>query len=101
MTDNKPDGLESVVKDAYIVYFEEKDTSPVAAEEKHQRFEALVQRIEQLQQQYGIADFSYRKFEFTPAVAAVIKGEKKQEIIGILQQEGYVVKEQGRMSTQG
>ena len=102
MMDNKPDRLENVVKDNYLIYLEMKEHPAAAEEEMRQLFEALVQRVEQLQQHYGIANFSYRRFEFTPAIATVIKGERKQEIIETLQKEGYAVKEQGimRMSTQ-
>lgn len=100
MMGNKPDSLENVVKDNYIIYLKKEEPPAAAEEETRQLFRALVQRVEQLQQQYGTANFSYRMFEFTPAIAAVIKGEAKQEIIETLQKEGYMVKEQGRMSIQ-
>ncbi|MEK6854294.1 MAG: hypothetical protein AABX60_03085 [Nanoarchaeota archaeon] len=99
MMDSKPDGLENVVKDAYIVYVRRESIAADAekAEAKlqlQQRFEALLVMAEQFRQQYGAEKFSYQKFEFVPAIAAVIK---EQGIIGLLQSEGYAVKEQGRM----
>ena len=92
--------LENTVKDAYIVYFEQKGSGgggAVSAAEAQQRFETLVQKAEQLQQQYGSEKFTYRLFEYTKAIAAVIK---QPEIIEALVKDGYVVKEQGRMRTQ-
>ena len=86
--------LEDTVKDAYIVYAENKGLS---ADEQQQRYTALLQKADELQQQYGGEKFGYRKFEYVKAVAAVIK---EKEIIDALMKEGYVVKEQGRMRAQ-
>ncbi len=98
MTDAKND-LERTVKDSYLVYFERKSSGSndaVSAAEAQQRFEQLVQRAEQLLQQYGTEKFAYRKFEYVKAIAAVIK---EKEIIEALVKEGYSVKEQGRFTT--
>jgi len=82
-------GLEETLKDSYTIYFE------AAAEEKQQKQDALVQRIEQLQQQYGTEKILvYRRFEFIPAVAAVIK---EKNLVELLQKEGYIVERQGEM----
>lgn len=94
--------LEQTVKDAYIVYIERESVAAEAEKAEaelqlHQRFEALLARAEQLLQQYGAEKFSYRRFEFVPEIAAVIR---EQEIIELLQKEGYAVKEQGRMYAQ-
>ena len=84
--------LENTVKDAYIVYSENKGLS---ADEQQQRYSALLQKADELQQQYGSEKFGYRKFEYVKAIAAVIK---EREIIDALVKDGYVVKVQGRMS---
>lgn len=97
MTDAKND-LERTVKDSYLVYFERKSSGgsdAVSAAEAQQRFEQLVQRAEQLLQQYGTEKFSYRKFEYVKAIAATIK---QPEIIETLIKDGYVVKEQGKFT---
>ena len=86
--------LENVVKDAYIVYFETKGTAASEAEAQG-RFEQLVQKAEQLQQQYGSEKFTYRRFEYVKSIAAVIKDS---EIIETLVKEGYSVKAQGRFT---
>lgn len=88
----KAEGLERTVKDAYIIYAENKGLD---ADERQQRYTALLQKAEQLQLQYGKERFGYRKFEYVKAIAAVIK---EKEIIELLVKDGYVVKEQGRMS---
>lgn len=85
------EGLEATVKDAYIVYAE---AIGLNADERQQKYTALLQRADELQQQYGLEKFGYRKFEYTKAIAAVIK---EKEIIEALVKEGYVVKEQGKM----
>ena len=90
--------LENTVKDAYLVYFEPKGSGgggAVSAAEAQQRFETLVKMAEALQQQYGSEKFTYRKFEYTKAIAAVIK---QPEIVEALIKEGYAVKPQGRFS---
>ena len=84
--------LEDTVKAAYIVYPENKGLS---ADEQQQRYSALLQKADELQQQYGSEKFGYRKFEYVKAIAAVIK---EREIIDALVKDGYVVKAQGRMS---
>ena len=86
--------LENTVKDAYIIYAESRGLS---ADEQQQRYRVLLQKAEALQQQYGSEKITYRKFEYTKAIAAVIK---EKEIIEALVKDGYVVKEQGRMRTQ-
>ena len=86
--------LEDTVKDAYIVYAENEGLS---ADEQQQRYTVLIQKADELQQQYGGEKFAYRKFEYVKAIAAVIK---EKEIIDALMKEGYVVKEQGRMRAQ-
>ena len=86
--------LENTVKDAYIVYSENKG---LPADEQQQRYAALLQKADELQQQYGSEKCAYRKFEDVKAIAAVIK---ENEIIDALMKEGYVVKEQGRMRAQ-
>ena len=97
----KPDAqksLENTVKDSYLVYYDRKSSDAgISAAEEQQRFEALMQTAEKLQQQYGTEKFGYRKFEYVKAIAAVIK---EKEIIDLLMKEGYAVKPQGRMSTQ-
>ena len=91
----KAEGLERTVKDAYIIYAENKGLD---ADEQQQRYTALLQRAEELQQQYGKERFGYRKFEYVKEIAATIK---EKEIINLLVKEGYVVKEQGIMRAQG
>ena len=86
--------LEDTVKDAYIVYSENKGLS---ADEQQQRYSALLQKADELQQQYGSEKFGYRKFEYGKAIAAVIK---EREIIDALVKDGYVVKAQGKMRAQ-
>ena len=86
--------LEDTVKDAYIVYPENKGLS---ADEQQQRYSALLQKADELQQQYGSEKFGYRKFEYVKAIAAVIK---EREIIDALVKDGYVVKAQGKMRAQ-
>lgn len=88
------EGLEATVKDAYIVYVENKGLNVA---ERQQRYTTLLQRAEELQQQYGKEMFGYRRFEYVKAIAAVIK---EKEIIDALIKEGYVVKEQGIMRAQ-
>lgn len=90
--DKSREGLEATVKDAYIVYAEAKGLN---ADERQQKYAALLQRADELQQQYGLEKFGYRKFEYVRAIAAVIK---EKEIIDLLVKDGYVVKEQGKMS---
>ncbi len=95
MTDEqsgKAEGLERTVKDAYIIYVESKGLN---ADELQQRHTVLLQKAEELQQQYGKERFSYRKFEYVKAIAAAIK---EKEIVDLLVKEGYVVKEQVRVS---
>ncbi len=84
--------MERRIKDAYIVYAENKGLN---ADERQQKYAALVQRVEELQQQYGPEKFGYRKFEYVKAIAATIK---EKEIVDLLVKDGYVVKKQGRMS---
>ena len=90
--DKSREGLEATVKDAYIVYAENKG---INADERQQRYTALLQRAGELQLQYGKERFGYRKFEYVKAIAATIK---EKEIIDLLVKDGYVVREQGRMS---
>ena len=85
--------LENTVKDAYIVYSENNGLS---ADDQQQRYSALLQKADELRQQYGSEKFGYRKFEYVKAIAATIKD---QEIVDLLVKEGYVVKEQGKMRT--
>lgn len=92
--DKSMEGLEATVKDAYIVYAESKGLN---ADERQQKYAALLQRAEELQRQYGLEKFGYRKFEYVKAIAATIK---EKEIVDLLVKDGYVVKEQGRMSIQ-
>ncbi len=84
--------LENVVKDAYIVYSE---SGGLTADEQQQRYTALLQKADELQQKYGSETFTYRRFEFVKSLAAVIKDK---EIIDALVKEGYSVKEQGRFT---
>ncbi len=93
--DKSAEGLEATVKDAYIIYAENKGLD---ADERQQRYTALIQKAEELQQQYGGEKFAYRTFEYAKAIAAVIK---EKEIIEALVKEGYVVENQGRMRAQG
>lgn len=86
------EGLEATVKDAYIIYAEAKGLN---ADERQQKYAALLQKADELQQQYGKEMFGYRKFEYVKAIAAVIK---EKEIIEVLVKDGYVVKEQGKMT---
>ncbi len=98
MTDEqgeKAEGLEKTVKDAYIVYAENKGLN---ADEQQQRYTALLQLAEELQQQYGSEKFGYRKFEYVKAIAAVIK---ESSIVEALKGEGYIVEKQGIMRAQG
>ncbi len=87
--------LEKTVNDAYIVYAE---NSWLNAEEMQQRYTALIQKADELQQQYGSEKFAYRKFEYVKAIAAVIK---EGSIVEALKGEGYVVEKQGIMRAQG
>ncbi|MBI2176610.1 hypothetical protein HYU40_04690 [Candidatus Woesearchaeota archaeon] len=87
--------LENTVKDAYIVYAE---TKGLDAAERQQRYDNLLQKADELLQQYGSGKFGFRKFEYVKAIAAVIK---EKEIIDMLVKDGYVVKEQGIMRAQG
>ncbi|MBI2143275.1 hypothetical protein HYU20_02955 [Candidatus Woesearchaeota archaeon] len=90
--DKSREGLEATVKDAYIIYAE---TKGLDADERQQKYAALLQRAEELQQQYGSEKFGYMKFEYVKdAIAATIK---EKEIVDLLVRDGYVVKEQGRM----
>lgn len=89
------DNLENTVKDAYIVYAEARGLN---ADERQQRYTSLIQKAEELLQQYGSEKFGYRKFEYIKAIAAVIK---EKEIIEALVKDGYVVREQGIMRAQG
>lgn len=87
--------LENTVKDAYIVHAENKGLN---ADETQQRYTALIQKADELQQQYGTEKFAYRKFEYVKAIAATIK---EKEAIDALLKEGYVVEKQGIMRAQG
>ena len=93
--DKSREGLEATVKDAYIVYAGNKGLS---ADERQQRYTALLQRAEQLQLQYGKERFGYKRFEYVKAIAAVIKDGS---IVEALKGEGYVVEKQGIMRAQG
>lgn len=86
------EGLEATVKDAYLIYAEAKGLN---ADERQQKYAALLQKADELQQQYGPEKFGYRTFEYVKAIAAVIK---EKEIIEVLVKDGYVVKEQGKMT---
>lgn len=86
--------LENTVKDAYIIRAGSKE---LTAAERQQCYTALLQRAEELQQQYGAEKFTVtRKFELVPAVAAVIKDEG---LVELLKNEGYAVERQGRMDS--
>lgn len=100
MTENEA-GLEHAVQHNYIIYVQHDKTKPEteAAFERQQRFQALVERAEQLQQEYGTEKFfAYRRFEYVKAIAAVIK---ENSIIETLKGEGYVVEKQGIIRAQG
>lgn len=76
--------------DAYIISLQPED--------KKEKLEALVSRVEELQMQYGAEKFSvYRKFEYIPAVAVIIKEEG---ILEMLVKDGYLVERQAEMKTQ-
>ena len=88
-------GLEDKLKDAYLVSVDQKI---IASAEAQQRYETLVVRADQLQQQYGDALFSVsRRFAYAKAIAATIHDEK---LVSLLQQEGYVVEQQNELKAQ-
>ena len=93
--------LERTVEDNYIIYVQRDATKPKseANVERLQRFQTLIERTEQLRQQYGEGTFiCYRRFEYLKAIAAVIKDNS---IVEVLKSEGYAVEKQGIMRVQG
>lgn len=105
MSETGPE-LERTVEDNYIIYVQRDKANKTipqaeadADAERLQRFQTLIERTEQLRQQYGEGTFiCYRRFEYLKAIAAVIKDNS---IIETLKSEGYVVEKQGIMRAQG
>ncbi|MBI3037170.1 hypothetical protein HYY73_05490 [Candidatus Woesearchaeota archaeon] len=92
--------LSGKIQDNYIIYVQRDATKPKpeADAERLQRFKTLIERTEQLQQQYGEGTFiCYRRFEYLKAIAAVIKDNG---IVDVLKSEGYAVEKQGIMRAQ-
>ncbi|MBI2550304.1 hypothetical protein HYV83_03945 [Candidatus Woesearchaeota archaeon] len=99
MSGTRPE-LERMVQDNYIIYVQRDaaKAKPEADAERLQMFKTLIERTEQLQQQYGEGTFiCYRRFEYLKAIAAVIKDNS---IVDALKSEGYVVEKQGIMRAQ-
>ncbi|MBI2145560.1 hypothetical protein HYU18_04540 [Candidatus Woesearchaeota archaeon] len=86
------DGIENTVKDHYIVHAQKKEEEGINAS---QAYQSLVQRVEQLQQEYGLEKFTvHRRFEYVKAVAVVIRD---QSLVELLEKEGYPVEKQKPM----
>jgi hypothetical protein len=86
--------LERTVEDNYIVYFERDEVE----DENIRKYTALLMSAEELSQQHGPDIFSYKRFEFTKSIAAMIKD---RSIVAQLEDNGYVVEQQSKFIVEG